>query len=749
MIGGLGAGRALLWVVVAVAAAVAVLATERIPGSRARALALLGVVAAAMVGGYALSGAGLDLLKPRHWDELASGLAGGMQALGTVRLPYVSADPWPRIVLELMGAELLIAAGLLTFWPRIAPATGVRTPLAVPDRGYPFIVVGVLILVVASPVVSLGGTGSLMLGLALAALSVCFLWLERLPLRPGYRAFAESLGPDDPVRFSWRQSYGPMDWPRNGNEVMRVTSREPLYWKARNLDVFDKWGWTVRTDRPEIPPGKYAWEVDVPEDWENRPQWTSEVEFSIRRVRTADVYGAGTIIAVRDASRAVQEGVSPGTWDAPSGLRRGDSYGVQVHVPKPGAEALETATSGERELQDDMRVVNVPFKPGERAPLSIIGSPNPNPDPLREAEVHFGAWGSDRESFADYPRADRSEFDIDAVMARSEYERTWELAKRLKRGAEHPMDYIRAVDEYLRRPEFRYAERPAQAPFGRAPLDFFLNESHEGYCQHFAGAMALLLRMGGLPARVATGFSPGGYSSRHEAWIVRDPDAHAWVEVWFDGFGWITLDPTPPATPARSLIAALAAPPSSAPITPDSGGSGTTDTGGDDSNVSVRPDLLAGGAPADAAGGGAGQSAVVTWLIRAGAALLIVALVLAVLVFLRRPRGDTPLDRAIAELENALRRVGRPVTTGTTLGQLEERFGSHSPEVRQYLRSLATGRYGPVPASPTRAGRRAMRRALAQGLGFGGGLRALWAMPPRFERAPRSRVLEVDASVRR
>ena len=132
-------------------------------------------------------------------------------------------------------------------------------------------------------------------------------------------------------------------------------------------------------------------------------------------------------------------------------------------------------------------------------------------------------------------------------MARSQYERTWELSERLREGTENAMDYIRAVDEYLHQPEFRYVERPAQPAVGVPPLDFFLNDSHEGYCQHFAGAMALLLRMGGLPARVATGFTPGGYSERHDAWIVRDTDAHAWVEVWFDAYGWVTLDPTPAA----------------------------------------------------------------------------------------------------------------------------------------------------------------------------------------------------------
>ena len=108
------------------------------------------------------------------------------------------------------------------------------------------------------------------------------------------------------------------------------------------------------------------------------------------------------------------------------------------------------------------------------------------------------------------------------------------------------------------------------------------------------------------------------------------------------------------------------------------------------------------------------------------------------------------MDRAIAEVEDALRRVGRPVTTGTTMAQLERRLGSHSPEVSQYLRALAAGRYARSPEPPPRTGRRALRRALAQGLGFGARTRALWALPPRIERTPRerTRTLEVETRVR-
>jgi transglutaminase-like putative cysteine protease len=772
----LSTGRVLLWVVAAVSAAVLVLLADRVRG-RARLFALPLVVLAALLAGYLLAGFELWLLRPRHWDELFSGIGSGLQALGTVRLPYDSADAWPRLVLELLGAELLILAGLLTFWPRAAVRSAARVPLRVPERGYPILALAVMIVVVASPIVSIGGTRPVLLGLTIAALAVCFLWLERLPLRPGlgvaalfavalmgalplaatadrgepwfdYRSFAESLGPDDPIRFSWTQSYGPITWPRDGNEVLRVVSGEPLYWKARNLDTFNGIAWQVREDVQETGLVDEPFEADVPADYEERAAWTSEVEVSIKRVQTTDVIGAGTILGIRNNSRVVQPGVSPGTWDAPAGFRRNDSYRAQVHYPRPQGEALEQATTGEMERQGGQRTMTVPFRPGE-GPLYPRGAFGDS-QPIRDARVYFAPWGSMEPSYAVYSRrGGRMERSIDDVMARSKYARTWALVQQLKDQAETPVEYIRAVDAYLHQPEFRYTERPPTPGAEEAPLDHFINVSHAGYCQHYAGAMAVMLRMGGIPARVATGFSPGGYSDSKKAWIVRDTDAHAWVEVWFDRYGWVTLDPTPAATPARSRVSATLTTPEASPSTSPGSGSDSAAAGSDDVNPrAVRPDLQIGSGTTAAADEG---SSVPTWLFWAGGVLLAGALVLALLLFIRRPRGKTPMDRAIAEVEDALRRVGRPVTTGTTLRELERRLGSHSPEVAAYLRALSSGRYAPVPERPSRGGRRALRRALAQGLGFGGTLRALWAMPPRVERGwPRggSRTLDLEASVR-
>jgi hypothetical protein len=77
------------------------------------------------------------------------------------------------------------------------------------------------------------------------------------------------------------------------------------------------------------------------------------------------------------------------------------------------------------------------------------------------------------------------------------------------------------------------------------PLVEFVTRTHRGYCQHFAGAMALMLRYLGIPARVGAGFTSGSYDADKRRWKVTDHDAHTWVEVWFRGYGWLPFDPTP------------------------------------------------------------------------------------------------------------------------------------------------------------------------------------------------------------
>jgi hypothetical protein len=121
---------------------------------------------------------------------------------------------------------------------------------------------------------------------------------------------------------------------------------------------------------------------------------------------------------------------------------------------------------------------------------------------------------------------------------------------------------------------FRYTNHP---PVISPPLVTFVTKTHAGYCQYFAGAMALMLRYLGIPARVAVGFAGGTYDPRQNVWNVTDREAHAWVEVWFKGYGWLPFDPTPagPGAPPRPNQAAAGA-----TAGRGAGGSGSSQAGG-------------------------------------------------------------------------------------------------------------------------------------------------------------------------
>ncbi len=79
------------------------------------------------------------------------------------------------------------------------------------------------------------------------------------------------------------------------------------------------------------------------------------------------------------------------------------------------------------------------------------------------------------------------------------------------------------------------------------PVDDFLFRTRRGHCEYFASSMVLMLRSLGIPARFTTGYLGGDYSPFEGYYVVRQSDAHAWVEAYLPDVGWTTFDPTPPA----------------------------------------------------------------------------------------------------------------------------------------------------------------------------------------------------------
>src|SRR5690606_15309264 len=91
------------------------------------------------------------------------------------------------------------------------------------------------------------------------------------------------------------------------------------------------------------------------------------------------------------------------------------------------------------------------------------------------------------------------------------------------------------------------------------PLASFLLEDRRGHCEYFASAFALLLRANGIAARVIGGYQGGAYDASDDVIVFTGGNAHAWVEWFLPGAGWIVDDPTPLASAARMELRGLSA----------------------------------------------------------------------------------------------------------------------------------------------------------------------------------------------
>jgi transglutaminase-like putative cysteine protease len=139
--------------------------------------------------------------------------------------------------------------------------------------------------------------------------------------------------------------------------------------------------------------------------------------------------------------------------------------------------------------------------------------------------------------------------------------RTRSLVDAWRREAPDDPALVQRVLDHFNQQPFRYS---LDAPLlGRDPVDDFLFETRTGFCEHYASAFAVMMRMAGIPARIVTGYMGGWYNALGDYYLVRQSDAHAWTEIWLSGRGWVRVDPTAAVSPLRvqrGSLGALSAP---------------------------------------------------------------------------------------------------------------------------------------------------------------------------------------------
>ncbi len=700
---------------------------------------LLALAVAAIATAAAMVAVGLParLLLPQNWAELIDNLSLGLAGIEDTEVPYAGSDEWLRQTL-LLGAPLMLGlAAALGFWP--ARRRGLLRTLAL----------GVLVAIYGIAV-TLDSPGSeLLWGILLLVLAAGWLWIPQLEPRRAALALAVAAGAgvlalpiasrletgtpwldyeswdwfarDREITFDWNHSYGPLEWPREGTTLLEVRSQRPLYWKASVLDRFDGFTWQRAPGGDALSAAERFARRRTPgtELVDTHREWLTQASFEIEALESTLVVGAGATQVVQgvgdvDASR---DGTLSRAGDP---LLSGDRYSILAYAPNPTASELRGAPSTYPDGRFFRQVLvalpaSVPVL-GDSGPTSSTAGPG-----AEAAQAGLEAGFAPSRARAMPLWGDRDP-EVDAAFAASPYARTYELARRLTADAETPYDAVRAIERHLRT-GYNYSPN---VPNSTYPLAAFIEEDLAGYCQQFAGSMALMSRMVGIPSRVVSGFAPGSFDSERQLYEVRDFDAHSWVEVYFRGIGWVVFDPTPAAAPAASQT-----------LNAELGlgsffrgrGAALAQIQGRARSIERR---LEGGAVPAGLGEDGGPWATVA-LVALGLTVLIAAT--ATVVFVRRRRalaGGTRVDAQLEELRRALGRLGWSVPNEVTLLGIEQRFRRRGRrDAAGYAAGLRAHRYTPRhPAPPGPGERRALRRALAAGGGLRGWLRSLIAIPP-------------------
>lgn len=285
---------------------------------------------------------------------------------------------------------------------------------------------------------------------------------------------------------------------RLGDEIALYVNAPPehrYYWRSRVFDNYDMGRWTSAADTrltDEYPPLTLQLS---PHDLQGRVEVNQEFTIGLNASRL--VYTAPQPLSVN--------------LDTRTDMRYTPDDSMMVSVIRP-AQVLNRS--------DSYRATSL---------LSVATS-----EQLRAAGT-------------DYPQfiLDLYPFDVPSVTPR-----TIQLAAQIQAeaGASTPYDTAKAIETWLRT-NIDYDEQISQPPQGQDPVDWLLFDIQRGYCNYYASAMIVMLRTLGVPARMAAGFAQGTYDPAQNAYIVRERDAHTWVEVFFPGYGWVEFEPTAAQAP--------------------------------------------------------------------------------------------------------------------------------------------------------------------------------------------------------
>ncbi len=279
----------------------------------------------------------------------------------------------------------------------------------------------------------------------------------------------------------------------NDSPVFQVTAPVGRYWRAVTYDVWDGRGWQNSVDEQESYDAATAFPVA---GWTSRQVLTQTI-----RLMSPTGYVMFGAPDIRQADVAVTGVVQP--------IPSENALSIDDNVAQ---EFISVYSRHRLEVGDSYTVVSNYAAITQRA--------------LLESETFYPAQIT--EQYLQLPE----DFSPRVV----------ELAEDLTQDEETVYEKAKAIESYLR--TFPYNDAIDAPLAGVDPVEYFLFDIQEGYCDYYTTAMITMLRSIGIPARAAAGYAEGTYDDDSGFFIITDRDAHSWVEIYFPEFGWIEFEPT-------------------------------------------------------------------------------------------------------------------------------------------------------------------------------------------------------------
>ncbi|MDR1541767.1 MAG: transglutaminase-like domain-containing protein [Clostridiales bacterium] len=347
----------------------------------------------------------------------------------------------------------------------------------------------------------------------------------------------------------------------NNRYIMEVRTSHPTYLAGSIRDTYTGYSWTNKDGEFDEPYNRSAAQSELTESRLSLPFTVdfTNVEINIGESRTGTLFRPMKSFDVDIESDLDIYANELGDLRMSDVLPANSSYSFQYLDVDYASENVKSVLRQSyrgiylEAAQNDMYYEQYRQRYGEESGWSIIEEPS-----IALEEI-WGQWesvyreGQSRRSNILLP----SQYFANTLVPYAEYvyenftevpetlpQRVVDLAREITAGALNNYDRAKAVEDYL--VQFPYTLTPGPAPRDQDFVDYFLFDGKEGYCTYYASAMAVMCRTLGIPSRYMEGYILPTKATRPGVYTVTNLQAHAWAEVYLEGFGWTPFEATAP-----------------------------------------------------------------------------------------------------------------------------------------------------------------------------------------------------------